>query len=66
MKTEGAIGSFNTENSYDTFMILSKDLCKAQVIIVIITKFKVMNTDKSERITVRVTALLDKVENSEE
>lgn len=64
MKTEGAIDSGNTENSYDTFMILLKDLCKALVIIVIITKFKVMNTDKSERITVRVTALLEEVKNS--
>lgn len=62
MKTEGANDSGNTGNSYDTFIILLKDLCRAQVIIVIITKFKVMNTDESERITVRGTALLE--ENS--
>lgn len=59
MKTEGAIDSGNTENSYDTFKILLKDLCKVLVIIVIITKFKVMNT-----ITGRVTALVEEVENS--
>lgn len=49
MKTEGANDSGNTGNSYDTFIILLKDLCRAQVIRVIITKFKVMNTDESER-----------------